>query len=129
WPSFTMSGRYVPRHGGVTVNGANFQMASGINTDSVGNVVVTGYFYGSIDFGAGPIPSDGPSDLYVVKLDPAGKRLWNRQYGDEDEVQGGGPVPGCPESCFQVAVDGSDNILLGGYFGGTIALGAPFTSS
>src|SRR5262249_47559744 len=50
--------------------------------DGAGNVLLTGFFDGSVDFGGGPLTSAGWSDIFVVKLDPAGNHLWSKRFGD-----------------------------------------------
>jgi hypothetical protein len=38
--------------------------------DGSGNVVATGYFRDTVDFGGGPLTSAGLRDLYLLKLSP-----------------------------------------------------------
>src|SRR5690606_28675629 len=45
------------------------------------NVVVTGHFQGSIDFGGGSLVSQGGFDVFVAKLDAMGDHLWSKRYG------------------------------------------------
>jgi len=42
----------------------------GIATDGTGNVVVTGYFAGTADFGGSPLSCAGSTDAYLLRLDP-----------------------------------------------------------
>ena len=44
-------------------------LASGIAADAAGNVIVTGIFEGTVDFGGGAIHGDG-HDLFLLALDP-----------------------------------------------------------
>jgi hypothetical protein len=46
------------------------QRGSDIAMDDDGNVVVTGNFYSTIDFGGGILTSAGWNDVFVVKLAP-----------------------------------------------------------
>jgi uncharacterized delta-60 repeat protein len=47
--------------------------ASAVGTDSLGNVLVTGWFYGSnTDVFWGKLSSDGYDDIFLIKLDPSG---------------------------------------------------------
>jgi len=39
-------------------------------TDSAGNVVVTGFFQGIVNFGGGALYSTGSLDAFVLKLAP-----------------------------------------------------------
>jgi hypothetical protein len=88
---------------------ANSQVAFSITTDSVGNVLLTGTFGGTIDFGGGALTSAGGDDLFVAKLDAAGKQLWSKRFGDANEQYG-----------YSITTDSAGNVLLTGYFGGTI---------
>ncbi|MCK5406824.1 MAG: hypothetical protein KAJ37_05200, partial [Candidatus Krumholzibacteria bacterium] len=65
-------------------------------TDSAGNIVVTGWFGGSVDFGGGPLITAGNKDIFVAKFDPTGAHLWSVGLGDADWQVG-----------YSVAVDGS----------------------
>jgi hypothetical protein len=53
-------------------------------------------------------------DIFVARLDPAGKPLWSRRFGDSTGDQ----------AAYAVAVDLFDNVYLGGSFDGEITLGA-----
>ncbi|MBW2454416.1 MAG: hypothetical protein JRI68_07890 [Deltaproteobacteria bacterium] len=50
--------------------------AQAVDVDSDGNVVIAGYFYGSIDFGDGPLLSEASPAAFVAKLAPDGTPLW-----------------------------------------------------
>ena len=84
----------------------------GIVADGSGNVLVSGSFEGTIDFGGGPLTSAGDTDFYVAKLDALGNHLWSKRFGDE-----------MPQVRCDVAVDGVENVLLVGDFLGTIDFG------
>ncbi len=44
--------------------------ASAVAIDESNNIYVTGSFTGSVDFGNGPVTSQGGSDAFIVKLSP-----------------------------------------------------------
>lgn len=69
--------------------GAGDDLAYGVATDGTNNVIVTGTFAGSVDFGGPPIVSEGDADVFVAKLDPAGAHLWSERFGGAgaDEAQ------------------------------------------
>ena len=46
----------------------------GVAVDGSGNVVVTGYFNGTVDFGGGGLTSAGNDDIFVVKLGAFARR-------------------------------------------------------
>ena len=95
------------------------QRAVAVTSDPAGNVILTGGFFSSINFGALDIQSAGLSDIFVVKLDPDGAYLWANTYGDaSDQVAGG------------VGADAAGNIVLTGGFQGMVNFGGgPLTSA
>ncbi|WP_437692762.1 outer membrane protein assembly factor BamB family protein [Sorangium sp. So ce176] len=75
-----------------------------IASDAAGNYYVTGAFEGTVDFGAGPLTSTGPTDVFLLKLDPAGALLWSKRFGTRF----------FPAAGRSVTVDESGNVLLAG---------------
>ena len=98
---------------------ANGQLPNDIAVDSSDNVLVTGNFAGTLDFGCGPMTSSGvQGDMFVAKLSPTGSCLWSKRAGDT-EFQNG----------FSVATDPADNVFVAGEFKGAIDFGGgPLTS-
>lgn len=86
------------------------QFAQGLGVDGAGNVLVTGYFYGDLDFGGGPLTGD--VDIFVAKLDPSGNHIWSQRFGDATDQYG-----------YNVAADGSGNVLVSGYYWGDVDFG------
>ena len=87
------------------------EKVSGVAVDASGNVIFAGHFNGTVDFGTGsPLTSAGPSDIFVAKLDPSGAPLWARSSGDA-------------QGSTAVAVDNGGNVVLAGYFNGTVNFG------
>jgi hypothetical protein len=90
-----------------------------VGVDGQGNVVFTGPFHGTIDFGCGPVtaalsPPEG-SGYAIVKLSAGGGCLWNKIF--ENKVgQGielwGGVIP-----------DDAGNLRFAGFVGGGFDLG------
>jgi hypothetical protein len=83
-----------------------------VATDSSGNIVVTGYFNNTVDFGGGPLTSTGYKDIFLAKYSPAGTHLWSKRFGGTSQEAGNA-----------VSIDSSNNILLTGYFYGTVDFG------
>jgi hypothetical protein len=78
------------------------------------DIVIAGNFDGTITFDH-PLIAGGPAtDIFVARIDPTGKPLWSRSFGDAAADQ----------AAYAVAVDKFDNVYVGGSFDGTIDLGA-----
>src|ERR1700691_2607466 len=57
-------------------NESDYTQGETITFDPTGNVVVAGGFYGTIDFGTGPMTAPGIGmDVFVQKLKPSGSVL------------------------------------------------------
>jgi hypothetical protein len=93
--------------------GASFSdVASGVALDGSDNVVLAGYFNYTVDFGGGGLVSAGNADVFLAKYTPAGAHMWSQRFGGLST-----------DNAYDVAVDGSDNILLTGTFMGTADFG------
>lgn len=93
------------------------QYAEAVALDSTGDMIVVGYFTGSIDFtgnGSNVHMSSGLTDMFVAKLNSKGEYRWSKKYGDGDA-----------QRALGVAVDASDNIVITGDFLGTVDFGCP----
>jgi hypothetical protein len=97
------------------------QRGQGLATDVFGNIVVTGEFFGQVDFGGGAAVSAGGRDVFVAKLDPTGAPLWLRRYGSGMLTNQSGEA---------VAIDPLTNTWVTGSFENVIDFGGgPFTSA
>ncbi len=88
------------------------QRGRDVAVDSKGNVVVTGYYAGSINFGGSVLSAAGANDIFVAKFDAAGNHIWSKRFGDAAEQQARG-----------IAVDPNDDIVIGGLIEGTVTFG------
>ena len=88
------------------------QSATAVATDKAGNILITGTFEGTFNFGNGPLSSAGGSDVFVAKLDPSGKSLWSRRFGDAQTQQG-----------YGIAAGKNGEIVLTGQFDGILDFG------
>lgn len=88
------------------------QQGLSVAVDASGNVLVTGVFSGTLDFGLGPLVSAGGGDLFVAKLDPNGVPIWSVSFGD-----------GLYQAGSSIAADTADNVLVTGVLEGTMSLG------
>ncbi len=101
--------------------------ALAVAADAQRNVLVTGFFDDTVDFGGGPLVSlPSPTrtvvsrDVFVAKLEAAaGAHVWSRKFGDAEGDQAGNSI----------AVDGAGNVFVSGDFSSTIDFGkGPLTS-
>lgn len=88
------------------------QWVYGIAVDASGNVIIAGDFHGTVNFGGGPLTSEGDGDIFLAKFDPDGNHLWSQQFGD-----------GWDQNAYGVAVDAAGSVLLAGRFCGTVDFG------
>jgi hypothetical protein len=96
-----------------------YQYGQSLATDSAGNVVIAGYFTGTVDFGGGVLTSAGGEDVFVAKLDPDGNHLWSKVYGNASD-----------QDAHSVAVDAAGNVVITGAFSGAVDFGGgPLTSA
>jgi hypothetical protein len=87
--------------------------------DVNGNVVVGGIVYQTSDFGGGPLTSAGGADVFLARYSSTGAYSWSQRMGGTSE-----------DWLNKLALDGSGNPVLTGYFNGTASFGGPqFTSA
>ncbi|MBI4703542.1 MAG: hypothetical protein HY744_20720 [Deltaproteobacteria bacterium] len=86
--------------------------AYNVKFDSGGNLVPSGIFSGTINFGGGPINSSGGWDGFLAKLDKNAGHLWSKKFGD-----------GSDQYVNRLAIDAQDNVVSAGYFQGSINFG------
>jgi len=86
-----------------------------VAVDGSGNVVVTGSFRGSVDFGGGPLTNVGWTDIFLAKYSATGAHLWSRRFG--------GLVQTFDQTGTAVAVDSGGNVIFTGLFQGTADFG------
>jgi hypothetical protein len=84
---------------------ARDQRALSIAVDREGNIALTGTFVGSIDFGAGPLISTDPQDVFVAVFDPDGRLRWNQRLPGRS-IQGNVPI----------TFDAKSHVVLAGAF-------------
>lgn len=101
--------------------GGSAQLGNPLNTSAGaiamgtgGEVYVSGYFQGTVDFDPGPSTftlSAGPvgSDVFICKLDAQGNLAWVKQTGS----------PTVDDAANSIAVDAQNNIYTTGFFSGT----------
>ncbi|WP_103069757.1 T9SS type A sorting domain-containing protein [Aquimarina sediminis] len=103
----------------ITFGGQGVSYGEGINMDTQGNIISTGFSLGNFDFDPSPtnqIPSNGDNsaNIYIQKLDAGGNYIWHRYYSNNSTNFGNA-----------VATDNNDNI----YVVGTFSAKLPFSSN
>ena len=103
---------WAKRIGGTLPDGGN-----SITADATGNVYLTGYFHGTVDFDPGPgtfnLTSEGvlERDMFICKLDANGQFLWAKQKS----------TTGWDEGSVIRCYDSGDIYVLGAHKGVLIA--------
>ena len=84
-----------------------------LTADDQGNSYVTGSFVDTVDFDPGSgtteLISNGASDIFIAKFDPAGQLIWARSIGGDASDMG-----------ISIDIDASGNVLVGGLFQDTV---------
>jgi len=84
-----------------------------ITTDHSGNIFVTGFFRGTVDFDPGGgvfnLTSNGTEDIFIQKLDPLGNLIWAISIGGTSDDRG-----------LKIEVDVLNNIYISGSFRNTV---------
>ena len=99
------------------IGGTDGERSLAIVADASGNVFITGYFKGTVDFDPGPETFNltstswyGPlaNDIFVLKLDALGNLVWAKQMGGFESDIGN-----------SIEIDDSGNVFTTGHFNGT----------
>ncbi len=96
----------------LAIGGSGSQSADQLAIDSLGNILVAGSFFTEVDFGSGPLASQGTSDVFVAKYTSTGSHLWGAGYG---RAMG--------ESEISIAAAQHDAVVVAGDFTLTIDFG------
>ncbi len=90
--------------------GTSGDVATDVAIDTADNVVLTGFYAGTVNFGGGPTSTPGNfNDVLLLKLAGAtGAHLFSQHFGGSTHDYG-----------YAVTVDASNNIFLAGDFGNT----------
>ncbi|UCF04547.1 MAG: SBBP repeat-containing protein [bacterium] len=90
----------------------DYDRGRSVCTDGSDNILTTGYFRGTVNFGGSPLTSAGDYDIYLAKYDADGNHIWSKRFGDS-----------YPDYAYCVNVDPSGNVLITGNFYGSIDFG------
>jgi competence ComEA-like helix-hairpin-helix protein len=95
--------------------------AYSIAASKSGNLVITGYFNGTLDFGGGPLISKNNNDVFVAKFKGEdGSHIWSHNYG--------GKKTSFAHS-YAVSFDSNEDVIVTGDFSGTLDLGGGILTS
>jgi hypothetical protein len=96
----------------IGASGADAALALAI--DASGNVLLTGYFTGTVDFGSGTgLIGAGGREIFLAKYTTAsGAYVWAQRFGSTSGDEG-----------HAVAVDASGNVFFTGFFNLTVNFG------
>ncbi|HEY6065642.1 MAG TPA: fibronectin type III domain-containing protein, partial [Thermoanaerobaculia bacterium] len=97
-------------YGGPSASASVFPFS--VAVDVTGEIVMTGYFVNSVDMGTGAMTSAGAGDIFVARYGADGTPLWSKRMGSSGDDRG-----------KAIAVDGSGNVYVTGFFRGTVDFG------
>jgi hypothetical protein len=85
--------------------------ARGIDSDSEGNIYVSGVYATQITLGSISLASNGQKDIFLAKFDTSGNAIWAKTIGSTDNDEG-----------CEIEVNTNGNIFLTGSYTSTITL-------
>ena len=94
-----------------TIGDNGYAEGDAIKIDGSGNIITTGFFYGTVDFDPNSgtnILSSNSGDMFVSKLDANGNFIWAKNIGGTGFVAG-----------TSLSIDNLNNILITGQFTGS----------
>jgi hypothetical protein len=101
--SSSVEADYPPHFWSYYYGDTHEQVSQSVAVDGGGNIIITGFFQSTVDFGGGPLVSVGSSDVFLVKFDSNGGLIWDMRMGNSENNQS-----------TMVLVDSQGNILLPG---------------
>lgn len=94
------------------IGGTGSDTPVAVATDNGTNVIVTGQFQNTVNFGGGPLTAVG-IDIFVAKYNGSDSSFqWSKRFGD-----------GGNQSVSGTSVDPGDNVVVSGNYSGTLNLG------
>jgi hypothetical protein len=106
---YNSSGDYLWANG---IGGTGGDQGTSLTFDGSGNVVITGYFNGTVDFDPSAITdnlaSAGGNDIFIAKYNNSGDYVWAKGIGGTGF-----------DNSYSLTLDGSGNVVITGYFNGT----------
>src|SRR5207247_849982 len=95
------------------IGGTSWDQAPVVAIDASRNVVLTGSFFGTVNFGGTALVSAGSSDVFLAKYAGAdGAHLWSKRIGGAGVDQP-----------YALALDGTGDLVVVGSFAGSVDFG------
>jgi hypothetical protein len=95
------------------IGGASDDAAQTISLDNTGNICISGFFSGLVDFdpgaGTNTLASAGGVDVFISKFDPSGNMIWAKCLGGTSN-----------DNVSNLVADLSNNIYVTGSYSGTV---------
>lgn len=102
-----------------TFGGSFSDKPTDLALDNLGNILVTGEYFGQVNFGATTLTStNSTKDIFILKLNNSGAVQWAISEGDDGS-----------ENAFGITVDGLNNIILTGQYLGNSNIGGQALTS
>ena len=98
--------------GGLQDDGGN-----SVAIDSANNIIVTGYFSATVNFGGTSLTASNGNDIFAAKYSSAGALIWAKGWGAQANDWG-----------RAIAVDSGNNVLMAGYFSFSVNFGGTVLS-
>ena len=83
------------------VGAIDIEAADAVAIDKVGNIYITGVYRSKVMFGEQELTATGDSDIFLMKLNPAGEFLWTKSFGAIGQDFG-----------RHLAIDSAGNVIL-----------------
>lgn len=91
---------------------AGTESIEGAHVTPAGELLVGGFFAGSVDFGGGIRTASGANDAFLIKVDSTGAYQWDRTFGGSGS-----------DRVYAIASDSTGHVIAGGYFTGDANFG------
>ncbi|MCJ8289581.1 MAG: SBBP repeat-containing protein [Crocinitomicaceae bacterium] len=95
------------------IGGTSSEYGRSITIDALGNLYITGYFKGTVDFdpnsGISNLTATGNFDFFILKLDTAGNFVWAKKIGGTGS-----------DKANSITTDNLGNVYTTGNFSGTV---------
>jgi hypothetical protein len=92
--------------------GAGNELVTSIALDASGNIFLAGSLYLTANFGGADLTSAGDADAFVAKYSPQGEPIWSQRFGAN-----------FPDVIKSIATDSQGNVVVSGFFQGTVTIG------